>query len=273
MRRRLGRKGRNREAGERYPSGDLKRAPAEPLAPAIMARARAAIAKIFGDAQHGSVLGGLVFAGELTSTQGEAGFRIGEIYRRYHRMKHLREAPKSANWEQGFGSSDLAEERMSGEQLAKFEDDVRSATEAWQTIDEALAVIPRNARQAVIDVCVFDTAVNSAMYPALRAVLNDAAKASGNRGNKKPMKTDANSLRRLLVVHSRQAKPTEGAPGAMGPTEAPRRRIDSATHAFEAVVKRLRPDLDQMGVDQAKEIFTAVRDREEFNRRKTRDRV
>lgn len=266
----MGRKGRTRESGERKPSGDLKKAPAEALAPAIMARARAAIAKIFGDAQHGSELGRLMFAGELTSTQGEAGFRIGEIYHRYHRLKHLRETPKSPSYEQGFGgSSDLAEERMSADQLTEFEDQVRRATDSWKTIDEALVALPRNVRQAVMDVCVFDTSVNPALYPSVRAVLNDAAKASGNRGSKKPIKTEANALRRLLVVHSRKA--TDGDPGAMGPTEAPKRRVDSAVHAFEAVVKRLRPDLNQMGVDQAKEIFTAVRDRADFERRK-RDR-
>jgi hypothetical protein len=253
--------------GERKASGDLKKAPAEPLAPAIMARARAAIAKIFGDAQHGSELGRLMFAGELTQTQGSAGFRIGEIYRRYHRHKHLRDAPKSPNYESGFGSSDLAEERMSAEQLERFEAEVTQATDAWKVIDKALAQVPRNVRQAVLDVCVFDTSVNPALYPSLRAVLNDAARAHGKHGEYAPKRHDANSLRRLLTVHSRG--PTDGA-DHMAPTEVPRRKIDSATHAFVVVIRKLCPHLDQMGLDQAQEVFTAVRDRTDFERKRDR---
>ena len=68
-----------------------------------------------------SELARLSVHGVLTNAQTAAGFRIGEIYHRYHRMKRLRTNPKSPNYEIGLGgSADLAEERMSPEQLAEL---------------------------------------------------------------------------------------------------------------------------------------------------------
>jgi hypothetical protein len=64
--------GPRKKPGERYPSGDLKRA----VAPALWGRTRRG-----GDPQLSSELARLCFNRELTETQAAAGFRIADIYR------------------------------------------------------------------------------------------------------------------------------------------------------------------------------------------------
>lgn len=256
----MGRKGRPRKSGERKPSGDLKKRPNEGIAPAIMGRIKA-FAKFFSDPKFVSLLAMLEAAGELTAVQSATGARIGEIYRTYHRLKHLKEQPKSPSYEQGFGSSDLAEERMSTEQLEAFEAQIRKAEENWLAIDDQLGVIPRNLRQAVMDLCVYDTAINPMLYPDMRRFLDLAAEYFARRGRAPAGdKTPVNL--RVLVARS----PTMVPSVAAAPPRV--RRPDTATHALEAVVRKLRPDLDADGVAQVREIFTAVRDREEFRRKK-----
>ena len=129
--------GRPRKPGVRYPSGDLRKKPAEGIAPALWGRIRSIVAKVAGDGKLESEVGRLAFLGEFTNVQAAAAFKVGDIYRAYHRTKRLKDFPKSPNYEQGFGSADLAEERMSDEQLANFEDTVRRAHQAWERIDGA----------------------------------------------------------------------------------------------------------------------------------------
>lgn len=248
--------GRPRGTGERYPSGDLKpkRPGGEPISPALWQRMKAQWTKIFNDAGHGSEVGRLSFDGELTNAQTAAAFRIGEIYRKYHRFKQLRDTAKSPSYQQGFGgSSDLAEERMTAEQLAAFEGNIRKAEADWAKVDGALAAahIPRPLRQAIIDICVFDTPTNPLFYPAIRYFLDQMVLRWAERFDDIDKRINMNGRRmgipnRPVIERVVPAKP---------------KRPDTITPTFEAVVRKLRPDLDDKGIRLATETFTAMRDR------------
>jgi hypothetical protein len=67
------------------------------------------------------------------------------------------EQPKSPNYERGFGDADLAEERMNPDELENFEIAIRRATEAWEKLDGYLAGLHREVRQAMLDLCVYET--------------------------------------------------------------------------------------------------------------------
>jgi hypothetical protein len=129
------------------------------------------------------------FAGALTNRQAEIANRIGDIYRRWHRAKRLRVSPKSPQLEGGFGGADLAEERMSGDQLEAFEASVRAAQEAWEALDGAQGLfrsLRRTVRAALVALCVEDKAIGPIELVDVRGVLDHLAlrwpEARGGRG-------------------------------------------------------------------------------------------
>lgn len=269
--------GRPRLTGERYPSGDLKPLDAPELAPALWQRIRTAMAERFGDANYGAELGRLNGKGVITEAELTTGLRLGEIYRRYHRLKGLRDTPKSPGYEQGrAGSADLAEERMDAEQLEQFEAAVRTATAAWEFVDGALNEVPLHVRDATEEICVYDRAVNPGLHADIRwslRMLSRLWSEQRRRRGSAAVNSRANAKQLLRALRTGPAggalPPTtgEGAPAeAVKPRE---RRIDTATHAMEAVAKVIRPDLDAQGLREVVEVFTAVRDRQDFRRKKT----
>lgn len=269
-------KGRPRLSGERFPSGDRKPLDAPELAPALWQRIRTAMAERFGDANYGEELGRLHGKGVITEAEMATGLRLGEVYRRFHRFQGLRETPKSPGYEQGrAGSADLAEERMSAEQIEAFEAAERKATAEWEFIDGALDQVPLNVRDAVGEVCVFDRAVNPGIHTdirwALRLLGRLRAEQNRHRGTAAvSSRANAKQLMRALRMGPTPAKPGAPAGGSEDSgAPAPRaRRVDAATHAMEAVAKVIRPDLDAEGVRKVVDVFTAVRDREDFRRKK-----
>jgi hypothetical protein len=263
--------GRPRKLGIREPSGRLSRVvtrPAgEPISGAKWQRIRQAWSKIFGEEDHGSELGRLSFYHEITDAQAAAGFRIGDVYRKYHRLKGLRDTAKSPSYQSGSGgSSDLAEERMSSEQLAAFEGQIRKAEADWKAVDDVLSNslphrsfdVPRNLKQAVIDVCVFDTPVNPMLYPDLRGFLDHMAVRNAGR-NAEIDKND--KARRRSPIEVRRAEPRREP-----------RREDAAAVAVQSVLRKLWPDIEADAMRKVTETFQALRSREEFRRHKARER-
>jgi hypothetical protein len=250
--------GRSRKPGARYPSGHHRPPGQESGSPTEWARIRAEVAKAAKDTRLASEAGRLNFHGEITNAETATAFKIGEVYHRYHRLKQLRESAKSANFEGGMGSADLAEERMTFDQLEEHERAIRSAEEAWKKIDDRLADVPRALRQAVLDVCVYDQPTNPMLYPDLRWFLGEMSKrwtpgwkakdsARSGRG--------ATTRHGADIVEAMPSKPTV-------------RRPDTALGPLRAVVHRLRPDLDQMGIDLVVDTFVALRARQEFRDKK-----
>lgn len=240
--------GRPRQEGERYPSGKLK--PTE-VAPALYARYRADVLKFFKDPKLASQLTRLEMLGELTKRQAGAGLKLGEIYNRWRRLKRLRSTPKSPNLEGGFsGGADLAEERMTSEQLQALEEAINKAREDYDRVQEELPVYPREIHAALIDLCVEDQLVSSMFLPEIRIQLNrlaavfdvrDKRKRRSSRGGVRPLRTK-----------------TEEKPPAAISSRPP----DATLRAVELVVRKLRPDLADHDLRQVKETVAALVARE-----------
>jgi hypothetical protein len=236
--------GRPRKAGERYPSGDLKkRKPGEAISPSYWGRIKNYIAKLAKDERLESEVGRLSFAGEFTNAQTAAAFKVGDVYRAYHRANMLREHARAPNWERGYGSADLAIERMTWEQLEEHEAWVRKAYDAWKRLDEYFVSIRRDLRQAMMDVCVYGTPTNPLLLPELRGILDDLAKRweEGWKGIKH---------RDMRVI------------GGGKKTEAVvQKRPDSINEPLDKVVQAIRPDLDTQARGRVIETFHALRAR------------
>ena len=249
--------GRPRQSGERYPSGDLK--PKSDIAPALYARYRADVLKFFKDPKLASQLTRLELLGELTKRQAGAGLKLGEIYNRWRRLKRIRSTPKSPNLEGGFsGGADLAEERMTAEQLQALEDAIDKAREDYDRVQEELPVYPREVHAAILELCVEDQPISSMFLPEIRIQLNrlaavfdvrDKRKRRPSRGGMRPLRAKA---------EEKQAPISYRAP-------------DATLRAVEIVVRKLRPDLADNDLRQVKETVAALVARERV--RAQRDKV
>lgn len=246
----MGRLGRPRKAGERYPSGKLKK-PGEAIAPARWGRIKNLLCKIAGLPEWENEIGRLLCQGELTNVQAAAASKIGDVYRAYHRAKGLKYFAKSPNYERGFGSADLAEERMSAEELENFEARIRKAEEAWFKVDGYLSGVRRDVRQAVIDICVGSTPVNPMVLPDVRACLSDLAKRWEQGWRDQPQRRQPE----LKLM-----------PGRDNVEAIAKHRRDTVTEPLSAVVRKLRPDLDDDGIKQVVDVFHALRARADFRR-------
>ena len=248
--------GRPRKTGERYPSGELLKHKAEGIAPALWARIRANAIKEGGDARLATELGRLSFHGEITNAQAAAGFRVAEIYRRYHRAKRLRTTAKTANLEQGFGgSADLAEERMSTEQLEAYESSIKAAEADWLRLQEEMPLWLREIPDALVELCVNDRPLNPTMLPAIRVMLDNLARVFGEQWRRqgktsKGVRPMARSAPKIAAIDVRPLAPTAGDPNV--------KAIEAIAHALK---------LDDAGVAKVRDTFIALVARERFRRR------
>jgi hypothetical protein len=252
----MGRKGgRPRKLGERKPSGDLKRPATEGVAPALLARIKANVVKFFADPRFATPFGTLAMEGVFNAAQWAAGNRIAEIYHTYHRLKHLSENPKGPNYEGGSGgSSDLAEERMSAEQLEAHEAKIRAAETAWRTVSAVLLSVPENVRQGVLDLCVYDNPINPALYGAVATFLDQMSRRWPEWRDKRD-----NRRRALPTLRSTPLLPT-------AKTTATPKGPSPITVTLERVVHAIRPDLDADGIRRVTDTFHALHDREVLRR-------
>jgi hypothetical protein len=251
--------GRPRKWGDRYPSGRLHHESKAPeLAPAVLARIKNFFVKIANDERAGDLPGLLLYANQLTNAQSAAAYKLGDIFRRYHRLKALRDFAKSPSFERGFGNSDLDEERMSYEQLSDLEADIRKAEEAWRKADEFLdpyknAHMTRRLRQGVIDLCVFETLPDPGYLPQIRRVLDQLA-VRWAQGWKEAKHREIRIIREV--------------PKRDNVEEMSVKRRDTITEPLQKVLGAL--GLDDGGVRKAVEAFHALRARAEFRRSKER---
>jgi hypothetical protein len=251
--------GRPRKWGDRYPSGKLHHEnKGQDLTPALLGRIKNFFVKIAADPKAGDLPGLLLYDNKLTNPQAAAAYKLGDVYRKYHRLKALRDFAKSPSFERGFGNSDLDEERMSYEQLSDLEADIRKAEEAWRKVDEFLdpyknAHMTRRLRQSVIDLCVFETLPDPGYLPQIRRVL-DQLSLRWAQGWREAKRRDIKIIRE--------------APKRDNVEEMSVKRRDTITEPLEKVLGAL--GLDDGGVRKAVEAFHALRARAEFRRAKER---
>ena len=238
-------RGPRKKPGERYPSGDLKPV----VAPALWGRVR----DLSGDKQASSELGRLCLNRELTETQAEAGFLIADICR----CSDLEESAKEC--------TDAASAATRGDPHATQKD--------RKAIDALLSEYPPKVREAVIELCVFNRAVDWKLRPEIRKVLDDVAllrsdalrqqavsqSKSGRRtgARRTPPLDHTRSSRRLRAASNQTPEGTELRPD-----------FDPDVEAFKKVIAVLRPDLDADARARLIDEFVALRDREEFRQEK-----
>lgn len=248
----MGRVGRPREDGERYPSGKLKQKPTGfAIAPAAWARIRVDMVKLSGDTRLASEVGRLSFHRLITDKQAATAFRIGEIYGAFERHKRKRRTTKSPSYEMGFGGDGIAEELMDAEELEQLEARIIEAESAFLALDEHLTTFPRAARAAIEQLCIDDCAINS-MY------LRDIGRLLDNVATFLLENTQSAKKKRRRKAKVRPPAPT--------PVATPARRADHEMRSWLSFMHTVRPDLDTAGLQAAYDIFSAMKDRGRFAR-------
>ena len=132
---------------------------------------------------------------------------------------------------------------------------------------------PPKVREAVIELCVFNRAVDWKLRPEIRKVLDDVAllrsdalrqqavsqSMSGRRtgARRTPPLDHARSSRRLRAASNQTPESTELRPD-----------FDPDVEAFKKGIAVLRPQLDADGIARLVDEFIALRDREEFRQEK-----
>jgi hypothetical protein len=237
--------GPRKKLGERYPSGDLKPV----IAPALWGRTRRC-----GDPQLSSELARLCFNRELTETQVEAGFLIADIFR--------------------CSDSEESAKECTDTDSAATRGDLHATQKDRKALDALLSEYPPKVREAVIELCVFNRAVDWKLRPEIRKVLDDVAllwsdaprlqavtqsKSARRSGARRTPPLDhARSSRRLRAASNQTPEGTELRPD-----------FDPDVEALKKVIGVLRPDLDADGLARLIDDFVALRDREEFRQEKT----
>lgn len=250
--------GRPREDGPRYPSGKLKPTTTRAsVTPAAWARIRTDMVKASGDARLASEVGRLSFHGLLTDRQAATAFRIGEIYGAFERHKRKNRSSRSPSYEMGFGGEGIAEELMSTEALENLEAQIRAAESAFLELQDILEDYPSAAIAALEQLCVENCAINSTYLPHMGRLLDRVAAKL----------TESVSKKR----RQRQQRVPSPAPAQTPPrTPAPGRGPDDDKAAWFTFMRAVRPDLDTMALNNAYDLFLAMKDRQRFRLDKVR---
>jgi hypothetical protein len=261
-------KGRPRKLGERTPCGALKRVVDNGLTPTAIKRISEDLARGSGDRRFESEVARLLFEKKLNDREAAAAFKVGEIYGRYERLHGRRRSAVSPSYTIGrSGAPELADERMTGDQIAaraKRERDIEAAFAALQ--DEVPAYPPR-WRAMLEHLCVENLHVPEIWLPEVRWMLERIAKAARIPGQK-----GAKADSRVGKVHYTVQRGTlSGTSSTVNRTNGtgnhsivPRQSDDR--DAWLTVARRMRPDLDEVSLLEAYRFQGALRDRAVFMR-------
>jgi hypothetical protein len=267
-------RGRPAKAGERYPSGDLKRRPGEQHH-AVLPRVRelfrvaqgynavkalALDPRMSPDYAPGQLfLLGLVNAGEL-----EDGARIARIYGRFERLHGRRRSSTSPDYRSGRGGGPEPDD----EDAAAIEED-------FALLRDALMAHGASALAALEQFWVEGRHIDAR---ALREVLRVTA-AARRRCDKarKRRKLGAADAGRGRTAHD-TPPPAPGERGTSGAAAArsqpaARRSATYDRHAWAMLARAINPAIDAHKIDAAWDAFTALKERERFRRDKARGRT
>lgn len=176
------RKGRPRLPGDRHPSGDRKRKhitadERRAMAGTIWQRIRQHAISLGADERLGSVLGRLSIHGVLNDTEVATGLYIAETVGRYRRLSGLAKGnAASPAFMRGYGRQNGGRD---GKTITEVEERQHRATKAYQRIMDA---IPPRWADPIMDVCVNDVEINSAMHKDVALVLRTVGTRLGFGG-------------------------------------------------------------------------------------------
>jgi hypothetical protein len=274
--------GRHREPGERYPGGKLKRRTStkpdiEPIAPALWQRIRQHGRDFGVDPRLTSELGRLSLHGELTVAMTVAGFRIGEIYRRFEAHQRLSRSPRSPSYNASYGESSIAEELLMPEQIEELVRRQQEARRAWESLEHE---IPLELRNPVQQLCVEDRHISPVFLEDIRLLLARLSTAWNVHGA--PRGPAANGHDRHgppLHFNKHEGAKSEPVVRAINSAQ-PRAPLAPAAEkkpnyeriAWMRVVRAAAPHLTQDQLDAAFDLQQALKQREIFRNAKARGR-
>ena len=268
---------RPRSQGDRYPGGKLKRRKStkpdiEPIAPALWQRIKQHGRDFGVDPRLTSELGRLNLHGELTVAMTVAGFRIGEIYRRYETHKRLSRSPKSPSYNASYGEAGIAEELLLPEQIEELERRIREATRSWEAVESE---IPRELRHAVQSLCVEDRPISPIFYEDIRRLLSRLSTAWNVHGipHGAGVPRRANGHDRHgppLHFNKHEAKEAEKPRAPLAPKPPARPNFDRIS--FIKVVRAAAPHLTEDQLSDAFDFEQALKQREIFRAAKAKRR-
>ncbi len=268
------RKGRPRKAGDRTPCGALKRVADNGLTPTAIKRITEDLARGAGDKRFESEVARLLFEKKLNDREAAAAFKVGEIYGRYERLHSKRRSAVSPSYMIGrTGAPELADERMTSDQIAAREKRERDTEAAFLAIQDEIPSYPPRWRAILEHLCVENLHVPEIWLPELRWMLEKIAKAArvpGQKGAKAGERGGTGAAKQPQGTLSRP-KGTDVRPnGTASPSIVPRQSFDHHSgddrDAWLTVARKLRPDLDDMALLEAYRFQGALRDRAVFMR-------
>jgi hypothetical protein len=265
-------RGRPRAEGERYPSGKLKPArpaaaapsAAEPISGALWQRMLNDHSKVFGDAAFATELTRLGATKELTPREIAVGLRIAGIYGRFEYYQHLSRSAASPHYIREFvaesgafgesgGTIDTDKEIARALEVDDREEREREATRAFK---ELQGLIPKSLRSEVEALCVENLYIGHQKLLAVRAAL--ALVSDGL-----PDKTTGLSRRKRRALRKRVR------PSLPEPTKAKPIKVNTLKDAFLQLQRRLSPHLADEELEQAWNVFCALKAREDFRQEKS----
>ncbi len=250
-------KGRTRKAGERTACGALKRVTDNGLTPTAIKRIGEDLARGAGDKRFETEVARLLFERKLNDREAAAAFKVGEIYGRFERLHGKKRSAVSPSYTIGrAGAPELADERMTAEQVEardRMERDVEAAFEALQA---EVPPYPAKWRAMLEHLCVDNLHVPEIWLPELRWMLEQIAKAARIPGQKH-VKGDRNDGGGVKTVP--RVVPLNRTNGAASTSTAP--RINDDRDAWLCLIRNLRPDMDAAALVEASRFQGALRDR------------
>jgi len=275
----MGRKrGRKRQSGARYPSGDLKpvirlhdgrpstKPTFEPLTGVQWQRLVWLVRHGKADPRLECQVSRLCFLAELSVAQAAAGHRIAEIYGAYEaltRAPHRSARSPSYGASFGSGEGEVAEELLSPQALKAREEKVEKACKVWNELQTELRMLRRDLANAIEDLCVNDYQVSPIYYEEIRIFLDRCAHAWNMGGGKNVKKgKSTTTLIRVATPATARTAATSGHP-------ATRPRENSDRTIFIKTVMHLNPDIDfQEAANAYDDYFAPLKERDRFERQK-----
>lgn len=177
----MGRRGRPRAAGERYPSGKLKPAEAQESGRDAAAWNRLkedGIATLV-DPRIGTAIGRAAMLGRLTARQAVAAFLIGEAYGRHERLQGL--PPRNAaspDYQRAYSGALDIYARGDDNTITAHE---RRVSKARKRFERVSSLIPAGRVRFLIEaLCIEGTNLNELELDAIKPTLDSVARNFGS---------------------------------------------------------------------------------------------
>jgi hypothetical protein len=249
-------KGRPRKNGERTACGALKRVADNGLTPTAIKRISEDLARGAGDKRFETEVARLLFERKINDREAAAAFRVGEIYGRFERLHGKHRSAVSPSYTIGrAGAPELADERMTDEQVEARDRRERDVEAAFAALQDEVPPYPAKWRAMLEHLCVDNLHVPEIWLPELRWMLERIAKAARIPGQKKGERNGSGGK----SVTPPRVVPLNRTNGAVSTSTVP--RINDDRDAWITLIHNLRPDLDAAALIEAGRFQGALRDR------------